>query len=528
MRRSQTRLRSDELRRGSPYLSSLHKLQGIQAKADDDVCMKANKNAYKVSQIEKKVQRTVVQTLRNHHMVQNGDVILVAVSGGADSVALIDILRVLAPKFSLRLAIAHLNHCLRENESDRDESFVADLAQQFELPFHVGRQDVRRYQEQHRLSLEEAARRVRYGFYEAIATKFGYGKIALGHHGDDNAELVLMNLLRGSGPLGLSGIPPVRDNKIVRPLIKLRRSEILDYVETKNLDYVTDSSNRDLKYHRNKIRGRLIPELKSEYNPKLIDSLNRLTAILGDEEQWIENLIHPLYQKAIVFKEKNKLGLSILELNQQSIAVRRRIIRKAIRSVKGNLRRIAFAHVASVCQLTQMGPANGILDLPDRIRIRRDLKVLTISKEVVNLRGLDKTPFLSGIRNYLYPLSGPGKIFIEEAGVHLIFAEIAKVPSLDLQLSGHHVVFFDMDKVRFPFVIRNFRPGDRFRPLGSSGKQKLKKFFIDHKISRIERARCPIVLSRNKIIWVAGHRLDHAVRIGPRTQRILKAELSLA
>ena len=490
--------------------------------------MKENKNGYKGSRIEKRVQRTVDQTLRIHHMVQNGDALLVAVSGGADSVALVDILRALAPKFSLRLAIAHLNHCLRQNESDRDEAFVADLAQQFELPFHVGRQDVRRFQEQHRLSLEEAARRVRYGFYEAVATKYGYGKTALGHHGDDNAELVLMNLLRGSGPLGLSGIPPVRDNKIVRPLINLRRSEIIDYVETKNLEYVTDSSNRDIKYHRNKIRERLIPELKSEYNPKLIDSLNRLTAILSDEEQWIEDLIQPLYQRAIIFKEKNTLELSIIELNQQPIAVRRRIIRKAIRSVKGNLRRIAFAHVASVCQLTQMGSANGVLDLPDRIRIQRESNVLRISKKGISLRHLDGASFLAATPDYDYPLTRPGKIYIEEAGAHISFIEIPNSPSLDLQPSGHQVVFFDMDKVRFPLVIRNFRPGDRFRPLGSSGKQKLKKFFIDHKVSRVERARCPIVLSRDKIIWVAGHRLDHAVRIGPRTQRILKAELSLA
>jgi tRNA(Ile)-lysidine synthase len=490
--------------------------------------MSAKENGFKVSHIEKKVHRTVDQTLRSHRMVQNGDALLVAVSGGADSVALAYILLELAPKYSLRLAIAHLNHCLRQSESDRDETFVAALAEQLELPFYVGREDVRRYQERHRLSPEEAARQVRYGFYDAIATKYGYRKIALGHHGDDNAELVLMNLLRGSGPLGLSGISPVRDNKIVRPLINLRRSEIMDYVAAKNLDYVTDSSNWDLKYYRNKIRARLMPELESEYNPKLIDSLNRLTAIMGAEEEWLEDLIHPIYQKAIIFKEKNKLELSIQELNQQPIAVRRRIIRKAIRWAKGDLRRIAFAHVASVCQLAKIGPTSGILDLPDRIRIRRDRNVLTISKEGTNLRRLDGGPFFPATRGYDYSLSGPGKIFIEEAQAHISFIEIPKAQSLDLQPSGHRIAFFDMNKIRFPLVIRNFRPGDRFWPLGSNGNQKLKKFFIDHKVSRIERAKCPIVLSRNKIIWVAGHRLDNAVRIGPRTQRILKAELSLA
>lgn len=478
--------------------------------------------------IVKKIHRTVDQTLRAHDMVQNGEALLVAVSGGADSVALVYILLELAPKYSLRMAIAHLNHCLRQSESDRDEKFVAGLAKHLGLPFYVGREDVRRYQEQYRLSPEDAARQVRYGFYDAIATKYGYRKIAVGHHGDDNAELVLMNLLRGSGPLGLCGISPVRDNKIVRPLIDLRRSEIMDYIAAKSLNYVTDSSNWDLNYHRNKIRTRLIPELKSEYNPQLIDSLNRMSAIMGAEEEWIEDLIHPIFEKTVVFKEKNKLWLAISELNEQPVAVQRRIIRKAIRWVKGNLRRITFDHVASVCHLAQIGAASGIRDLPDRLRIRRDRDVLMISKERVNLRRLDRVSCFSETPEYEYSLTGPGKIFVEEAEAYIGFAEISKAPSLDLQPSGHQVAFFDMDKVRFPLVIRNFRAGDRFWPLGSSGKQKLKKFFIDHKVSRIERARCPIVLSQDKIIWVAGHRLDNAVKIGPQTQRILKAELSLA
>jgi tRNA(Ile)-lysidine synthase len=461
-------------------------------------------------------------------MFQNGDAVLVAVSGGADSVALADILITFAPKYALRLAIAHLNHCLRQSESDRDETFVASLAKRLELPFYVGRENVRRYQEQHRLSLEDAARQLRYGFYASIAAKYGYSKIALGHHGDDNAELVLMNLMRGSGLLGLSGISPVRDKKIVRPLIHLRRSEIMDYMAAKNLDYVTDSSNWDLKYHRNKIRARLLPELKSEYNPKLIDSLNRLSAIVGAEEEWIEGLIHPIYKKTIVYKRKKELGLSISELNQQPIAVRRRLIRKAIRSAKGNLRRIAFAHVERVCQLAQIGPTSGLLDLPDRIRIQRDHEVLSICKQDRNLRRLAGTSFLPATPDYRYSLPGPGKIFLREAEMHISFSEIPKSQMLDLQLSGHRIAFFDMDKIRFPLIIRNFRPGDRFWPLGSNGNQKLKKFFIDHKISRIERAKCPIVLSRNKIIWVAGHRLDNAVRISTQTRRILKAELSLA
>jgi tRNA(Ile)-lysidine synthase len=485
-------------------------------------------DGFKNSNIEKKILRTVEHTIGTRRMVQAGDTVLVAVSGGPDSVALVHILLALAEKFSFQVAMAHLNHCLRQNESARDEAFVVSLSEQLELPVHVERQDVRRYQKRHHLSLEEAARQVRYRFYHAIASKFGYKKIALGHHSDDNAELILMYMLRGSGPLGLCGIPPVRDDKIVRPLINIKRTEIMDFIAVKELDYVVDSSNRDSQYLRNKIRNRLIPELKAEYNPKLIDSLNRLASIIDAEEGWIENLIQPIFEKVIVFEKQDRLGIDISELNQQAIAVRRRLIRKAVLRVKGNLRRMAFVHVEAAVKLAQKGPDSGVLDLPDRIRISRKNDVLIMSKEERSLRHLAPDPLLSLTPDYEYRLSIPGEIFIKEAALQIRFSEIPQEHTSDWHPSGHRAAFFDMDKIRFPLVIRNFRPGDRFSPLGMIGRQKLKKFFIDHKVSRTERTKCPIVLSRNEIIWVVGHRLDNAVKIGPQTRRILKAELSLA
>jgi tRNA(Ile)-lysidine synthase len=480
--------------------------------------------------IEKKILRTVEHAIIARRMVEAGDSVLVGVSGGPDSVALVHILLALAPKFSFQVAIAHLNHCLRQDESARDEAFVVALAEQLDLPVHVERQDVRRYQKNHHLSLEEAARQVRYRFYHATASKFGYEKIALGHHSDDNAELILMVLLRGSGPLGLSGIPPVRDDKIVRPLIDIKRHEIMDYIAVKGLDCVVDSSNRDTQYLRNKVRNRLIPELKAEYNPKLIDSLNRLAAILDAEERWIENLIQPIFKKVIDFEKQGRIGFGIEQLNQQTIAVRRRLIRWAILKVKGNLRRIAFVHVEAAVKLAQKGADSGSLDLPDRIRIFRQNDVLIISGEAQNLRHLASAPLFSSTPDYEYRLSRPGEIFIKEAALKIRFSETPREHTPDWRSSGEgtRVSYFDMDKIRFPLVIRNFRPGDRFSPLGMTGRQKLKKFFIDHKVSRAERKKCPILLSRNQIIWVVGHRLDNAVKIGSQTRRLLKAELSLA
>ena len=478
--------------------------------------------------IEKKIIRTVEQTIGTHRMVQAGDTVLVGVSGGPDSIALVHILLALAPKFSFKVAIAHLNHCLRQEESARDETFVVSLADQLQLRVHVERQDVRRYQKSRRLSLEEAARQMRYRFYHAIAAKYGYEKIALGHHSDDNAELILIYLLRGSGPLGLTGIPPVRDHKIVRPLIDIQRNEIMEYLAVKGLDYIMDSSNRDLRLLRNKIRSRLIPELQTEYNPKCVDSLNRMATILTAEEKWIDDHILPIYKDAVILESPERLGLSLDRLKQEPIAAQKRLIRKALLQVKGNLRRITFTQIEAVLKMVQEGTAGDMLDLPDRICVGREQGCLLISNAQQLPRHKAEGRLPRAVPEYSYQLSVAGEILIKEAGVQLCFNEIPVEHVSDWRQAERQIAFMDMDKLSFPLLIRNFRPGDRFSPLGIRGRQKLKKYFIDHKISRTERMKCPIVLSRNKIIWVAGHRLDNTVKIDPQTRRVLKAELLLA
>jgi tRNA(Ile)-lysidine synthase len=490
--------------------------------------MSKQRNGFHNFRIEKKILRTVDLTLRTHRMVQTGDAVLIGVSGGPDSVALVHILLEFAPAYSLRIALGHLNHCLRQNESDRDEAFVAALAKRLKLPLHVTRENVRRYQKQRHLSLEEAAREVRYRFYHAMAARYGYDKIALGHHSDDNAELILMCLLRGSGPAGLSGTPPVRDDKIVRPMINLRRAQIMDYIAAKKLDFIEDSSNLDSQYLRNKIRHRLIPQLKAEYNPQLIVSLNRLAAIMGPEQQMIENFIQPIFENTTIFEKQGSLGLGIAVLNQHPLAVQRRLIRRAILRVKGNLRRIAWVHIEAVLKLAQKGCQANMLDLPDGIRICRRDEMLLVSQEAPGSGRRVQAAFASAMPAYEYRLAAPGVIRIKEAAVQICFSEVPNDPVFDRCQPGQRIVFFDMDRIRFPLVIRNFCPGDRFSPLGMGGSQKLKKFFIDHKIARTERNRCPIVLSRNKIIWVAGYRLDNSVKITPHTRRVLRAEVLLA
>jgi len=469
---------------------------------------------------EAKVLRTVRDTIARCGMFGAGDSVLVAVSGGPDSVALTHILNTIAGDYSLQLAIAHLNHCLRGQESERDAEFVAHLAAKLDLPFYGEKNDVRAFEHRRRLSPEEAARRVRYEFYDAVSTRDGFNKIALGHHSDDSAELVLMNLLRGSGPLGLSGIAPVRDSKIVRPLIHLKRSEILDYLSANHIAFVTDSSNTDPAYRRNRIRHHLIPELKKAYNPAIVEALNRLGEILQAEDHWMEQTLEPLFAQAILDKTSDSISLDLSKINQMDPAAGRRVIRKAILSVKQNLRRISFSHVDAVLDLAGKAQTSGFLDLPDSIQVIKDTPVLTVKKEDHVLP--------ADVIDYRYSILAEGTTRIKEANVAIRLVEVRTDEVPDFKTAGPTRAFFDRDCLRFPLVVRNFRPGDRFSPLGVHGTQKLKKYFINKKTPARQRKECPLLLSENKIIWVAGHRIDNSVKLGPQTRRVLMAELLLA
>lgn len=474
------------------------------------------------------VLRKVENTVTTHGMLKQDDSVLIGVSGGPDSVALLHVLRLLTPRFSLTVGVAHLNHCLRGHASDKDAEFVKSIAERLNLPCYIHKEDVRTYQIENRLSPEEAGRRIRYAFLNTVARTNRFNRIALGHHADDNAELVLMNLLRGSGPTGLSGIPPVRDGKIIRPLIKIRRSEIIHFLNQNRLRYISDSSNQEMRYLRNSVRHRLIPMLQKGYNPKIPETLNRLSSIMRSEEAWIEDVIHPLFESSVSTAQNDHINFSVSVLRRFHAAAQRRIIRKGISKIKGDLRRIAFAHIDDVIRLLNKEPAHGSLDLPGGIRIRRIRDELYISKEKRALRRLDTKNDHFQPPVFEYEITAPESVFIKEIHARIDFTEMNIQDIPDVRCAGQYTVFFDKDTVNFPMILRNFRQGDRFRPLGLGGTQKLKKFFIDRKIPRDERVKCPILLSRGKIIWVAGHRIDESVRLTSSTRTVLKVELFLA
>lgn len=480
--------------------------------------------------------QTVVRTIGRHGMFTPGDNILAGVSGGPDSVALVHILVRLAERFSLSIGIAHLNHCLRGRESDRDARFVAELAKRMRLPCYSARKDVARGRQARKLSPEEAARRARYEFFEETAARHRFDKIALGHHADDNAELVLMYLLRGSGPVGISGIPPMRDGRYVRPMMDLNRRRIIEFLSENSISYITDSSNTDTRYLRNRIRHQLIPLLRNDYNPDISGTLNRLADILRAEESWLAATVRELFDRCLLAEDPDRVILSVPELRKMAAAPRRRVIRTAILRVKGDLRRIGLVHVDRLAmEILDGGPgAARTAHLPDRIRATRTGSELSIVLEKMPLRQTHPSP---PVPLFQYQVAGPMDhlnrtahidIWIEEIGRRLRFSVISTAEAGDWTNAPPDTAFFDMAKIRFPLVIRNVRDGDRFTALGLQGTQKLKAFFINNKIPIQARRRIPILLSGDEIIWIVGHRIADSAAVTASSKNLLRVQLLLA
>ena len=490
--------------------------------------IKNNKN------IEHKIISSVSKVISFHNMLQSGDKVLVGVSGGPDSVALLHILLKFTPDFFTSIGIAHLNHSLRKHDSDNDVIFVKNIADELKIPYFTETKNTLAYQRQNRLCTEEAARQVRYNFLIQTAENNRFNKIATGHHADDNAELVLMYLLRGSGLSGLSGIPPVRtvlsgNIQIIRPLINLTKLEIIDFLREKKLTYIIDKSNKDTKYLRNKIRHYLLPSLAKNYNPGIFKTLNRTSVIARSEEEWINNeIIEPLFEKVLLKELDNKIILSVEIVASLHNAAKRRIIRKSIKKVKKNLRRITFHHVESVLSLLEKKSYSWSIDLPDQIRIKRKHNFLSVSKEKKSLRSIRNNENSNVL--FEYKIDRPTKEsacfqFIKEISMLLKFSEIKAVNLSDFHNISCETGYFDMELLIFPLMLQNIMHGDRFSPLGLTGTQKIKKYCIDNKIERIERNKIPILSSKGKIIWVVGHRTDNWTRITPSTRTVLKAEI---
>ncbi|MFZ3048994.1 MAG: tRNA lysidine(34) synthetase TilS [Desulfatirhabdiaceae bacterium] len=471
------------------------------------------------------LRRTVLQTIDACHMFQPSDSILIGVSGGPDSVALMHILLYVSSTRRWRIGVAHLDHGLRPGVCEADARFVESMCRNLNLPCYSDQADVKQFRRQHHLSMEEAARILRYRFFYQTAAAHGFNRIALGHHADDNAELVLMNVFRGSGMTGVSGIPSTR-NQIVRPLIRVRRTELIRFLEENHLPFVTDASNFDVRYTRNRIRQTILPLLESAINPNIVDTLNRFSDIMRQENDWIETLICDQLASCKTGQGSGYIRVPALAIRSLHPAAGRRIIRQAIHHVKGNLRKISFSHIEAILHMISASAIPGVIHLPDQITAIYSKDDLCIEKQDGPLRNQFLRQVHSGI-GYHYEIQIPADnssatTDIVEIGGRLVSSEISPKDVAEMDFMSASSAFLDMESLVFPLTVRHIMPGDRFKPQGTSGFQKIKKFFIDHKIDPQKRKVCPVVISNNRIVWVCGHRIDEDFKLGPTTRRILK------
>ena len=459
-------------------------------------------------------------TITKYNMLSENDKVLVCVSGGADSVALLYLLYLLKDEFSLKLHIAHLNHMIRAKEADKDAEFVRSLAQRLKLPIISRKVDVPSFVKKNRLSTEEGARILRYRFFSEAAAKIKADKVAIAHTADDQAETVLMRIIRGTGLEGLGGIKPAIEQngmKIIRPLIEVWKKEIENYLKQKRLRFRLDLSNKDKTYFRNKIRLALIPHLARNYNFRIKEILLRLGNVAREDYACLEKKAEKAFEKLVeTKKDKFEIEFSIKRLKRYPVAIQRIVMRLAIEKIKGDLRRISFQNLQDLNGLIRSPDRNLFLHLADKIKVRKEYDKLIFYNSRRQKR----------IKRFKYKLKISGITTISELGLKIVTADYTDKISA-LAKTAKEVAYFDYNKIKFPLFVRNRLPGDRIRPLGMKGKKKLKDIFIDQKVPLLQRDFTPLIVSaEEKIIWVVGVKTSDECKLTPATKRILKITLS--
>ncbi len=440
------------------------------------------------------VMRAVECALREAGVAPQESVVI-AVSGGVDSMVLLDVLSRLRQRLALSLAVVHVHHGLRGRAADRDAAFVAAEAERRGIPAHLGRLDptTRRRGE----SVQMWARRSRYECFDRVAAEVQATRIALGHTRDDQAETVLLHLLRGTGPRGLGGIPPLR-GRIVRPLLGVSRREIEAHASARRIRYRTDISNISDKYVRNRLRHHLLPLLEKLYNPRIVESLAALASLMREDETALTaQAASLLAQGAWEANPAVRFPVALLQKTPQAVV--RRIFQAAFEGLAPEGGDLTRRHLEALSRLLRN---DGRVTLPGGVEARREGATVKLAPRLLPC-AVETPPeerqLQPGVWTPWPPLGCRIRVrppaMRRQASRRPPWQEILR-PSL----------------VQAPLRLRAWRAGDRFRPLGMSGEKKLQDFFVDAKIPRHERARIPLLLAGGRIAWVIGHRVAEDFR----------------
>jgi tRNA(Ile)-lysidine synthase len=473
------------------------------------------------------IDQRVMLFIRRHNLISSGSKILVAVSGGPDSITLLHIFSRLQAELGINLHVAHLNHGLRGTESAADASYVAELTAKMGLPTTIETRDITRYQAEHRLSLEEAAREVRYAFLAQTAREVGAERVAVGHNLNDQVETILLHIIRGTGTRGLRGLQPcstlIFSNQqltVIRPLLEIKREEIETYCSSFQLNPCQDTSNLSLSLFRNRIRRELLPLLLS-YNPGIFGSLLRISRIAQDDLAFLEGKTAEI-QANILCKKDNHIIFDKARLQNSAPALQRQIFRQAIAKLLGDLKDIETRHIEGIMEALNK-PAGRQISLPAGLIFR-----IEYNRCLLGFQPDELVPFpeLKGD----YTIRAPGKTEIPgwqvEAEIFSPEAFSDNPESREAWENDGFTGYFDHEKVGGNLKLRARRPGDSFLPLGMGLPKKVGEFMVDARIPRAWRARIPILYTPRQIIWIAGWRIDDRVKITEETRQVLRIRLT--
>ncbi|MBA7600546.1 tRNA(Ile)-lysidine synthase [subsurface metagenome] len=488
----------------------------------------------------KTLEQRVLRFIQEQHLVSGQQKLVVAVSGGPDSVCLFHILVKLREELRITLHVAHLDHQLRGAESAADAQYVADLARQLNTPATIEQRDVKAHQARQRLSLEEAAREVRYTFLAQVADSIGADRAAVGHTVDDHIETILMHLIRGTGTRGLRGLQPSSQWQslgnsltIIRPLLQISRQETEGYCQQHQLMPRIDASNLSLSPLRNRIRQQLLPLLQS-YNPQVAEALLRAARIAADDLAFLDKEVARLWGK-VAQEQENTIILDKERFGQLPPALKRHLLRASIEKLIGNLKDIETRHIEEIMAALNK-PAGKRISLPGGLVFSIEYDKYLLGSDPAAL-----SPF--PILEAKFALKIPGETQLPGWCIEAAIidrkgeSERGEAPLTNLPPpfpregdkggglpNNLFTAYFDLDKAGNKLTVRTRKPGDRFQPLGMSQPKKLNEFMIDSKIPHAWRERIPVVCSPQHILWVVGWRIDERAKVTNNTRQVLCLE----
>ena len=457
-------------------------------------------------------------------LIAPGETVVVGVSGGSDSMALLHLLAVLAEKGRFTVRAVYVDHGLRPAETPQETALVRSRAAGLGIGCEVVVADVRGRARAEGISLEHAGRLSRYEIFADQAAVHSPWKIAVAHTADDQAEELLLRLIRGTGRKGLSGMAMASEQGVIRPLLEIRKKELLDYLAAKNIPFLEDSSNVDRRFMRNRVRLDLLPYLEKQFNPNIRATLIQTGAILSEEEGVLAEMTAKAFAEIIRRGEGTGNGsvplqVDIPRLVKEPMAIQRRVIERLLWRLGAQP---SFRQIDQLLRLADAGGSGDMLHLAQGLRVVRqeDSLILSYPQGRIRQRG---SLLESVVGEFELVLDQPGAIVISELGVRLSCIELGRLPTQsELAKSGNE--FLDLAAVRFPLICRSPRPGDRLHPLGAPGTKKVADIFIDRKIPRNKRSG-PVLLSGGEIVAVLGLAIAESAKITPATQKVLKVFL---